>query len=159
MEWGPTGVLVPGRSLMASPSSRSEHELAELGALADGSLPPERRAEVEARAAADPELGRLLDEQRRAVAMLRTAAAEVRAPLSLRERVEAERRRAAPRARRRQFGLISGLAAGIAVVALALALTLPGGAPGGPTVVQAAGLSALPPTAAAPQRSDGSPLL
>jgi hypothetical protein len=93
------------------------------------------------------------------VAMVRGASAEVRAPLSLRERIENERRRAAPRARRRQLGLVGGLVGGLAVVALALVLALPGGSPGGPTVVQAAGLSALPPTAAAPQRSDHSPLV
>jgi len=36
--------------------SPNERELADLAALADGSLAPERRSEVEARVAADPEL-------------------------------------------------------------------------------------------------------
>ena len=42
-------------------------EMEELSALADGTLPAERRAAVEARVAASPELRRLLARQRRAV--------------------------------------------------------------------------------------------
>ena len=144
---------------MESTPSLNERELADLAALADGSLPPERRAEVEARTQADPELRALVDEQRRAVDLVRTAGADTRAPLALRERVEADRQRLAPRARRRRRGLLGGLAAGLAVVALALMLALPGGTPGAPTVVQAAGLTALPPTTPAPGRSKGSELL
>ncbi len=138
--------------------SLNERELADLAALADGSLAPERRAEVEARVEADPELRALVEEQRRAVDLVRTAAADARAPLALRERIEAARERLAPRARRRR-GLMGGLAAALAVAALALVLALPGGTPGGPTVVQAAGLAALPPTTPPPARSDGSKLL
>jgi anti-sigma factor RsiW len=48
--------------------SLSEQEMAELSALADGSLPAERRAEVEARIAASPELLELVERQRQAVA-------------------------------------------------------------------------------------------
>jgi hypothetical protein len=144
---------------MESTPSFNDRELAELAALADGSLPPDRRAEVEARIEADPELRALVDEQRRAVGAVRAAAAETRAPLHLRERVEADRRRFAPRARRRRISLAGVAAAALAAAALALVLTLPGGTPGAPTVVQAAQLGALPPTAAAPERSDGSALL
>ncbi len=143
---------------MESTPSLNERELADLAALADGSLAPERRAEVEARVEADPELRALVEEQRRAVDLVRTAAADARAPLALRERIEAARERLAPRARRRR-GLMGGLAAALAVAALALVLALPGGTPGGPTVVQAAGLAALPPTTPPPARSDGSKLL
>jgi anti-sigma factor RsiW len=139
--------------------SPNERELADLAALADGSLAPERRSEVEARVAADPDLRVLVDEQRRAVDLMRSAAADARAPLALRERIEADRRRLAPRAQRRRLGLLGGLAGALAVAALALVLTLPGGTPGAPTVVQAAGLTALPPTIGAPHRSDGSKLL
>jgi anti-sigma factor RsiW len=57
---------------------------AELAALADGSLPPERRAELEAKVAASPELTELLAEQRRAIELTRRAADEVQAPESLR---------------------------------------------------------------------------
>ena len=144
---------------MESLPSLNERELADLAALADGSLPPERRAEVEARVQANPELRALVEDQRRAVDLIRSAAAETRAPLALRERIENDRQRLAPRARRRRRGLLGGLAGALAVAALALALTLPGGTPGGPTVVQAAGLTALPPTIAAPHRSGGSKLL
>ena len=143
---------------MESTPSLNEREFADLAALADGSLAPERRAEVEARVEADPELRALVEEQRRAVDLVRTAAADARAPLALRERIEAARERLAPRARRRR-GLMGGLAAALAVAALALVLALPGGTPGGPTVVQAAGLAALPPTTPPPARSDGSKLL
>lgn len=144
---------------MESTPSLNERELADLAALADGSLPPERRAEVEARVESDPQLGALVEEQRRAVHLARTAAADTRAPLALRERVEADRQRLAPRARRRRRGLMGGLAAALAVAALALVLALPGGTPGGPTVVQAAGLAELPPVTPGPKRSDGSALL
>jgi len=144
---------------MESTPSQNERELADLVALADGSLDSARQAEVQARVDADPRLRALLDEQRRAVGLVRSTAADARAPLALRERVEADRRRLGPRAKRRRLGLLGSLAGGLAAVALALVLTLPGGAPGGPTVVQASGLSALPPTTSPPARSDGSQLL
>ena len=50
-------------------SQLSEHELAELAALADGTLPADRRAEVEARVAASPELQELLERQRQSLAL------------------------------------------------------------------------------------------
>jgi hypothetical protein len=67
-------------------------ELAELAALADGSLSPERRAALAGRIEASPELADLLAEQERAVALTRDAAAQVDAPAGLRARIEAERR-------------------------------------------------------------------
>jgi anti-sigma-K factor RskA len=89
-------------------------ELAELAALADGSLPSERRAVLEARVAASSELADRLAEQERAVTLTRTAAAEVEAPAGLRARVEAQRRtRRVPVSR----GLVAvGAAAAVAVV-------------------------------------------
>jgi anti-sigma factor RsiW len=54
----------------------STKEMAELCALADGTLAAERRAEVEARVAASPELQELLERQRRAVLAAQTLAAE-----------------------------------------------------------------------------------
>src|SRR5215213_2137683 len=66
-------------------------ETAELAALADGSLAPDRRAALEARVAASPELADRLAEQERAVALARSAAAEVEAPAALRARIEARR--------------------------------------------------------------------
>ena len=72
--------------------------MAELAALADGSLAPERRAALAARIAASPELADLLAEQERAVALARSAAREVEAPAALRARIEhgGARRRPAP---------------------------------------------------------------
>jgi Anti-sigma-K factor rskA, C-terminal len=73
----------------------------ELAALADGSLEPERRAALEERVAASPELADLLAEQQRAVALTQSAAAQVEAPAGLRARIDAERRaRRAPKGSR-----------------------------------------------------------
>jgi hypothetical protein len=66
-------------------------EIAELAALADGSLAPGRRAELEARVAESSELAERLAEQQRAVALARSAEAEVEAPAALRARIEAQR--------------------------------------------------------------------
>jgi hypothetical protein len=126
----------------------SERERADLARLADGSLPPRRRAMVEARVAASPQLRAALDEQRRAVALVQGAGGEM--PAGLRTRLEAARRAAAPRARRWRVALGAGLATAAAATALALALTLPGDVPGGPTVVQAAQIAGQPPRGPAP---------
>ena len=90
----------------------------ELAALADGSLEPRRRAALEARVAASPELSDLLAEQQRAVALARNAAAEVEAPAALRARVDPRRRARLTRAPRR-FVLI-----GVATAAAALAVVI-----------------------------------
>lgn len=131
-----------------------EEQLAELAALADGSLPPSRRAVVEARVAASPRLQALLAEQRRAVSAMRDRT-EV-APLSLRTRVEGMRRpKAAPR---RRLGIAAALA-GAAATALALVIALPGGGPSGPTVAEAAALGSAPPTAPSPRPYSNRPML
>ena len=67
--------------------------MADLSALADGTLPPDRRAEVEARVAASPELRELLERQRRALLAVQAIAAE-EVPESLQVAVEARRRAA-----------------------------------------------------------------
>jgi anti-sigma-K factor RskA len=95
-------------------------EIAELAALADGTLAPERRAELEARVAASSELADRLAEQQRALALSRSASAEVEAPAALRARVEAQQRVRRVRAPRR-FVLI-GATATAAVVAVAIGL-------------------------------------
>ena len=96
-------------------------QLAELAALADGSLAPERRVELEARIAESPELAELLAEQERAVGFARSAASEVEAPARLRARVDARRQaRRVPESRR--FVLIGAAAAAAVVVAVAVGL-------------------------------------
>jgi len=99
-------------------------EIAELAALADGSLAPERRAALEARVAASSELADRLAEQERSVALTRSAAAEVEAPASLRARIEAERKvRSAPRPRRFVLvGIAAASATAVAAVAIGLAV-------------------------------------
>jgi anti-sigma factor RsiW len=127
----------------------STEEMAELCALADGTLPVERRAEVEARVAASPDLQELLERQHRSVVATRTLASES-VPPPLRAAVES-RRAARPtpgQARRLAVRLaLAGAAAAAAVVVAAVVLT---GGPGAPTVADAARLAAQRPTAPAP---------
>jgi anti-sigma factor RsiW len=132
-------------------SKLSSKEMAELAALADGTLPVERRETLEARIAASPELQEMLERQRKAVAATRAAATEP-VPASLRATVE-ERVRARASGRRR-VRLVPGLAVGgaaAAVAATVLALVLTGG-PSGPTVADAARLASQPPSGPAPTR-------
>jgi hypothetical protein len=74
-----------------------------------------------------------------------------RAPLALREAIEADRRRVSKRsAAGRRLRLGAALAAGVAVVAVVAGLVVPGGGGDGPTVLEAAGLGVRPAVAAAP---------
>jgi anti-sigma-K factor RskA len=92
---------------------------AELAALADGSLAPERRAELEARIAESPELAAQLAEQRRALALVQDAGAAVAAPAGLRASIEAQRPRRRERAPRRfRVFVPAGAVAAAAVIAL-----------------------------------------
>ena len=86
--------------------------IVELAALADGSLPAERRAELQAQVAASPELADRLAEQQRAVALAGRAAGEVRAPDRLRMRVDAQRNR-------RRSRMPSRVVLGVAITAAA----------------------------------------
>jgi anti-sigma factor RsiW len=129
-------------------SELSERELAELCALADGTLPAERRPAIEARVAASPELQMLVDRQRQAVAATRVLASEP-TPESLRATVKANRR--ARDARRGRAWLVPrlGVAGALAAVVVVVAVVLSGG-PGGPTVAEAAQLADRPPTDPSP---------
>jgi hypothetical protein len=124
-----------------------ERDLADVTALADGSLPERRRSEVERRVADSPELSTMLERQRRALYAVRTAA--VPAPPSLRARVGAL---AAPR-----LGALGVATA--AAAALFVLLILPGGGPDAPSVAQAAELAARGSTGGPPPRYDHAPLL
>src|SRR5581483_4775933 len=118
---------------------------------ADGTLPPERRAEVEARVAASPELQELLERQRQAVLALRVLETE-EVPASLRAGVEARLRRPARPRRLPRLAAAGALAAAAAIVA---AVVLSGG-PGAPTVADAARLAAQAPAGPAPPPAAGS---
>jgi anti-sigma factor RsiW len=129
----------------------SGREMAELAALADGTLPAERRAEVEARVAASPELRDAWERQRRSLTATRMLAAEEEVPDSLRTAVGAlshPRRARRPGSR----GLVprialAGAAAVVAAVVAALVMT---SGPGAPTVAAAALLATQAPTGPAP---------
>ena len=95
------------------------HDVAELAALADGSLAPERRAALEARVAASPELADRLAEQERALALAQMVTEGVEAPPGLRARIEAQRRPREGWAQRRLV-LIGASAAAVAAVAVTL---------------------------------------
>jgi anti-sigma factor RsiW len=138
-----------------TPSRLSAKDRAELAALADGTLPPQRRGPLEARIAESPELQELLERQRRAVAATRAAASEP-VPPSLRARVGGRARRggaARPRGRLVPGLALGGAAAAVAAILLAIVLT---GGPSGPTVADAARLATQPPSGPAPQRLDDS---
>jgi len=131
-----------------TPADRPEHdprELADLSRLADGTLDPARRAEVQAKIASSPELTALYERERSVVGVLHEARASDRAPAALRARIDAARPSKTVRARRR-MGYGSALAGALAAVVLALVLILPAGSPGAPSVSQAAGLAVLGPT-------------
>jgi anti-sigma-K factor RskA len=116
----------------------------ELAALADGSLDPERRAELEARIEASPILADRLAEQERAVALLQGAGEDVEAPAGLRARVEAQRSTRTVRAPRRLA--LGGVAAAALAAAAVVAVVVSGGSGSHGTRLQAA----LGPTPLAP---------
>lgn len=89
--------------------------VAELTALADGTVAPEDRAALEARIAASPLLADRLSEQERAVALLRGAGEDVGAPTGLRTRLETQRSRRPVRTRGRLA--LAGVAAAAAAAA------------------------------------------
>ncbi len=141
---------------MTDQSKPTSAELADLSALADGTLDPARRSDVEARIAASPELSALYERERRVVAALHQARATERAPEQLRARIEAARPTRGVVVRRR-FGYAGGVAGALAAIGLALVLVLPGGAPGAPSVSEAAALAARGPTQAPPAPNAASP--
>jgi hypothetical protein len=124
----------------------SPTQLAELSALADGSLDPARRQAVEAWIANSSELLDLYERERAAVEMLHRAAAD-RAPARLRLRIQGQLVRPPRGSRVPGYGAVAGA---IAAAAVAVVLVLPGGAPGSPSVSQAARLALRGPLAPAP---------
>jgi len=98
-----------------------DQEIAELAALADGSLAPERRIALEARVATSQELADRLAEQERAVALARSAVEGVEAPAGLRARIDAQR---APRRRAPGRLVAIGASATALVAAAAVAVVV-----------------------------------
>jgi anti-sigma factor RsiW len=123
----------------------STGEQADLAALADGTLPEDRRAEVEARVAASPRLQELVERQRQAVTALRLVATE-EPPASLQAAVD-ERIRPT---RRPRFAPKLALATAAAVAAAVVAAVVLSEGPGAPTVADAARLAIEAPNAATP---------
>jgi hypothetical protein len=101
-----------------------DQEIAELAALADGLLAPERRVALEARVAASPELADRLAEQQQAIALTRSAAEGVEAPAALRARIEAQRR--SRRGRSPGHLVLAGAATTAALVVAAVAVSVLG---------------------------------
>jgi len=95
-----------------------EGEVVELAALADDSLPPERRAALESELERSDDLAARLDEQRRAVALFHGAAAAVEAPPSLRAHVDAQRSRRSQRWAAPRLVLAGAAVAAVVVVAV-----------------------------------------
>jgi hypothetical protein len=123
---------------------------AELAALADDSLPADRREQLRARIDASPELTAALREQQRAVTMLR--ALDEPAPAALHARVRemtdgAPTPRRAPRWRR---SLFLPVATALAVAVAAVVVLLGGGGSSAPTVPQTAHLALAAATLPAP---------
>ena len=99
-------------------------QVAEIAALADGSVAPERRASLEAQVAASPALAERLAEQEQAVTLLRGAGDEVEAPSGLRARVESQR--SARTVRTPRHLALGGVAAAAAVVAVVIGVSVVG---------------------------------
>lgn len=129
----------------------NEQEIADACAFADGTLPHERRAEVEARVLASPELTALVARQRRSLAATGALCCE-QAPESLALALRGLRpRRVRPeRRRRRRLGFALSAAGGLAAVLVVFGVLSLGGGTGGPSVAAAAHFALQPPSSAAP---------
>src|SRR5262245_45466930 len=135
----------------------SDDQLADLARLADGTLPAGRRAEVEARVSASPELSSIVERQGVALDALR-ATTDTGAPARLRARVE-RRGGAGRRVSRGRRGIVMGGALATAAAVLLALILLPGALSGGPSVADAAALAEKPPTQGAPGSVAGVPQL
>jgi hypothetical protein len=132
----------------------------DLACLADGTIEPRRREQVERSVAASGELQARLRDQLTAVAAVRTLASE-RAPATLRMRRRLLERAAGPRASGRRVSWLGrkrspalGLGMAGALAAAVSVLVVLGGSQPGPTVADAATLAVRPATAAVAEPPD-----
>lgn len=132
----------------------TDADLADLARLADGTLPPERRAEVEARVAASDRLAQIVARQGVALSALHEAE-RIGAPARVHAAVE--RRRAPVRSRRRST--VMRALTPVTAAALALILAFSGVFSAGLSVADAAALAQKPPTQPAPPPVTGKPQL
>jgi hypothetical protein len=93
----------------------------------------------------------------RGLELVRAAVAETSAPLALRERIERDRERARPVARRRLFGLAGSFAAVAAAAAVAVVISLGGST--NPSVLATVRLAAAGPVLPAPAHDARNPAL
>jgi len=140
----------------------TETQLAELSALADGTLAAERRPALEALLESSLALREQFELERRLVERLHAARATDRAPIALRERIESERDRARGAQARGLTGRarrwlapwpIAGLSGAVAAV-VAVIVVLAGGS-GGLTVSSAAQLAQRGPAGGKPALAPG----
>jgi anti-sigma factor RsiW len=142
---------------MRDPTLRlSREDMADICALADGTLAADRRPAVEARVAASEELREAVRHQRRALAaaevLLSEPVPEALPPAVLAHRHAAGRRRPRRRVLARLLP-VAGLAAVAAVAVLVVA-----GTTGSPAIADVARLAARPPNAPAPAAAPGARL-
>ena len=144
----------------------TDAQLADLAQLADGTLPADRRADVEAAIAASPELARAFERQAVAIQALR-GTADVGAPARLRADVERRRQARGSRpgsarasaGRRWSISPRAALVTSAVAATLAVVLVLPGALSGSLTVQDAAAFATKTPTAGAPAGVPGTPQL
>ena len=125
-------------------------QLADLTALADGSIDPERRGDVEAWVNSSPERREVLRHEQLALTRLLEARTADRAPDGLRRRIEQQREPGPQRSWRPSFAATTATVAGLAAAAVTLVIVLPSGTAGTPPVAQAAALASRGSTQAAP---------
>jgi hypothetical protein len=149
-------------------SSGPENIEKEVAALADGTLGAERREQLRALIAENPELAAELERQRHAVAIMRTLES-VQAPSLLRRSIEtlsagdvrpaeapsasARRRGRVARPRLRVGAVVALAAAAAAALVVALTTGGSGGPTPAPTVLQASRVALGPSTGAAPEEN------
>jgi len=127
-------------------------QLADLTALADGSIDPRRREQVEAWVRAAPERLDIYRREVMVVAAVRRARATDRAPERLRRQIEGQRHAATRPGLRLRLGFSSRigfsavLAAAAAAAIAVVTLALPSGTPGSPSIAQAESLALRGPT-------------